>query len=95
MEIVIEPAKRAAALNLLRRRPFHGLDNIKCDAILGLAPQALCLRLLRRLKEIPETRALRAAHRYRLVGDPAASLINARASRKTKPPDAADAAKEI
>src|SRR6185369_1402231 len=31
-------------------RPFHGLATCFYDLILGLAPQALCLRLLRRLR---------------------------------------------
>ena len=37
---------------MLGCRPFHGLQNILVYLILGLAPQALCLRLLRRLRRV-------------------------------------------
>ena len=46
---MIEPAKRAAAFTIERCRPLRGLDFVLWMANLGLAPQALCLRLLRRL----------------------------------------------
>ncbi len=44
-----EPATAGERLQLPCCRPFHGLGPIFCALILGLAPQALCVRLLRRL----------------------------------------------
>jgi len=46
-----ESATAADRLEVSRCRPFHGLRLVFCDLILGLAPQALCLRLLRRLRK--------------------------------------------
>jgi len=44
MEIVIEPAKRAAALSLLRCRPISWAGK-EHTAIQGFAPRALCCHL--------------------------------------------------
>ena len=45
----MEPAIAGESLQISRCRPFHGLVNLSYDLILGLAPQALCCPLLRRL----------------------------------------------
>jgi hypothetical protein len=46
-----EPATAGERLEISRWRPFHGLGLVFCDLILGLTPQALYLRLLRRLTD--------------------------------------------
>jgi len=45
-----KPVKRATAQSTRGCRPFHGLGASVVWANLGLAPQALCCHLLRRLR---------------------------------------------
>ena len=46
-----QPMKWAAAVSVLRCRPLTRASFELCHSILGLAPQAICCHLLRRLKQ--------------------------------------------